>query len=155
MKNIILILGLLSCMTTFSQNSQKEDVQNVIVAFFKAFHEADTVALKNTISERLILQTTYQDKEGNDQIKTDDVSSFIEVIGSGRPVSDKWDERISSYKTQIDGNMAHVWTPYEFWLDGKFIHCGVNSFQLFHDNGTWKIVYLIDSRRKSSCISSN
>ena len=47
--------------------------------------------------------------------------------------------------------MAHVWAPYEFWYNGEFSHCGVNSFQLFKEEDTWKIIYLIDSRRKEDC----
>ena len=35
-----------------------------------------------------------------------------------------------------------------FGLMDNFSHCGVNSFQLFNDNGQWKIIYLIDTRRK-------
>lgn len=35
--------------------------------------------------------------------------------------------------------------------NGNFSHCGVNSFQLFHDNGQWKIIYLIDTRQRTGC----
>jgi len=47
--------------------------------------------------------------------------------------------------------MANVWMPYEFWFNGNFSHCGVNFFKLFNDNGTWKIIYLIDTRREKGC----
>jgi hypothetical protein len=55
------------------------------------------------------------------------------------------------YNIQIDGAMANAWTSYEFWVNGSFSHCGVNSFQLFKDEGAWKIIYLIDTRRKEGC----
>ncbi len=47
--------------------------------------------------------------------------------------------------------MANVWAPYEFYLNNDFSHCGVNSFQLFFDGIQWKIIYLIDTRRKQGC----
>ena len=105
------------------------------------------------MGDNVTFQTAFRNKEGQDILKQDDVAGFIKVIGSKRPVLEKWEERISSYNVQVDGNMANAWTTYEFWLDGKFSHCGVNSFQLFHDNGTWKIIYLIDTRRRAGCAS--
>ncbi len=47
--------------------------------------------------------------------------------------------------------MANVWAPYEFYLNNDFSHCGVNYFQLFFDGIQWKIIYLIDTRRKQGC----
>ncbi len=150
MKKIILAVILFSGFFSFSQDP-KEEVKEVIKTFFEGFHTADTLLLKQTMADHVIFQTASKNKVNKDVLKQDDVSNFIKVIGSGRPVKDNWEERIKSYHIQVDGNMANAWTEYEFWLDGTFSHCGVNSFQLFHDNGTWKIIYLIDTRRKSNC----
>jgi hypothetical protein len=57
-------------------------------------------------------------------------------------------EKLLSYTIQVDGAMAHAWTPYEFYVNGKFSHKGVNAFTLFKDKDTWKIIYIIDTRRK-------
>jgi len=152
MKRVLLLAAALlaTCFTSAQQTAETE-VEEVIKTFFEGFHKADTLLMKQTMADELIFQTASKNKEGKDILKTDDVKDFIKAIGSGRPVTDKWEERISSYTIKVDGNMANAWTEYEFWLDGTFSHCGVNSFQLFHDNGTWKIIYLIDTRRKSSC----
>jgi hypothetical protein len=53
----------------------------------------------------------------------------------------------------IDGNLASVWTDYKFYIGEKFSHCGVNSFQLFKGDDGWKIIYIIDTRRKDNCNS--
>jgi hypothetical protein len=60
-------------------------------------------------------------------------------------------EKLLSYDIKVDGNLASVWTPYEFYLNGNFSHCGANSFQLFHNNGKWEIIFLVDMRRRESC----
>lgn len=151
MKKIILIVTLLIGFITVAQNPKESEVKNVIQNFFKAFHKGDTLLLKQTMAENIVFQSASKNKEGKDVLRQDDVARFIKIIGSKRPVTEKWEERISTYTIKIDGNMANAWTEYEFWLDGKFSHCGVNSFQLFHDNGTWKIIYLIDTRRRSNC----
>ncbi|MFT2543406.1 hypothetical protein ACMWP9_36050, partial [Escherichia coli] len=61
------------------------------------------------------------------------------------------DERIVFDVVKIDADLAIVWTPYQFYRNGTFSHCGVNSFQLVRLNGRWKIQYLIDTRRKTGC----
>lgn len=134
-----------------AQTESKKEVEQVVKTFFEGFHKGDTLLMKQAMADNLIFQTAYKDKEQRDVLKQDDVSSFIKAIGSGRPVTEKWEERITSYTIKIDGNMANAWTEYEFWRDGEFSHCGVNSFQLFRDNGAWKIIYLIDTRRRSDC----
>lgn len=150
-KKIIVTAALLLTFFANAQDELENEVEGVIKTFFEGFHKGDTLLMKQTMADELILQTASKNKEGKDILKTDDVKDFIKAIGSGRPVTDKWEERISSYTIKVDENMANAWTEYEFWLDGKFSHCGVNSFQLFNDNGIWKIIYLIDTRRKSSC----
>ncbi|HEY4150385.1 MAG TPA: hypothetical protein VGM41_15710, partial [Chitinophagaceae bacterium] len=58
------------------------------------------------------------------------------------------DERIQFETIRIDGALAIVWAPYQFFYNGKLNHCGADSFQLVRSNGKWKIQYLIDTRRK-------
>ncbi len=151
MKKILCFILLFTTFQIVAQSDTEKEVEGVIKTFFEGFHKADTVLMKQTMADKLVFQTAFKDKDQKDVLKTDDVSGFIKAIGSGRPVTEKWEERITSYTVKVDGNMANAWTEYEFWRDGTFSHCGVNSFQLFHDNGTWKIIYLIDTRRRSSC----
>ena len=35
--------------------------------------------------------------------------------------------------------IATVWTPYDFWIDGKFSHCGIDAFDLVKTDEGWKI----------------
>jgi len=133
-----------------AQSEQVQEIKGVIKLFFKGLQNGDTIAIKKTVSETVILQTAYFNNEGESIMKTDDFNKFIQSVGSKKP-DDIWEERLSSYNIQIDGNMANVWTPYEFYLNYKLSHCGVNSFQLFNDGEKWKIIYLIDTRRRLGC----
>jgi len=63
----------------------------------------------------------------------------------------KIEERLHSYTIQTDGAMANAWTPYSLYVQEKLHHCGVNSFQLFHDGTDWKIIYIIDTRQLKAC----
>lgn len=62
-----------------------------------------------------------------------------------------WLEKLLYFDINIDGNLASAWTPYEFYVNGSFSHCGSNSFQLFKNNGNWEIIFLVDTRRRQGC----
>jgi len=147
---LIISFLLVQSLTVKGQLNAKDAVKNSIETFFTGFHEGDTILMKSVMMDKVLMQTAFKNKEGEDILVTDEPGKLIKAIGN-RPEDQKWDERIKSYSIQVDGNMANAWTEYEFWFNGEFSHCGVNSFQLFNDAGTWKIIYLIDTRRRSDC----
>ena len=146
---LFLILILFSC-NVLAQDVEKQAVQKTIEAFFEGFHKQDAIAIKKTVSSEVILQTIAKDSLGNDYVKTEDFSKFIKNI-IGIPETMKFKETIISYSIQIDGPMANAWTTYEFHVNDTFSHCGVNSFQMVKQKDVWKIIYLIDTRRKKGC----
>jgi len=151
MKLYIMFIGLLIAASSFSQNDfSEEKATQLIATFFEGFHKGDTLLMKAVMADQMIMQTAYSDNEGNNKIKTDSAEGLLTAIAN-RPNSQKWDERIEGYTIQIDGNLAHVWTPYQFWFNDTFSHCGANAFTLAKTNDGWKIIHLIDSRRKASC----
>ena len=133
-----------------SNSDQELKVKAAIDTFFEGFHKGDTIIMKSVLADKVVMQSTYTNKNGRNVLSESDMSGFIKAIAK-RPADQKWDERLLDYSIKVDGSMANVWTPYEFWLNGNFSHCGVNSFQLFNDNGQWKIIYLIDTRRRKAC----
>ena len=152
MQRVITYLALLIVNAVLAQSidSEKIKVKQTVDTFFEGFHKGDTVLMKSVMMDKVLLQTTFTNKEGKNNLVTDDIKKMLTTIAT-RPDDQKWDERLLDYKIQVDGTMANAWTPYEFWYNGEFSHCGVNSFQLFNDNGTWKIIYLIDTRRRKGC----
>jgi hypothetical protein len=155
MQKLILLIILFCSQFILAQSSPESQVRNTVETFFEGFHKGDTTLIKTVLADKVVLQTAFRNKEGKDMLRNDgDISNLLNAIGS-RPIDQKWDERLLDYIIKVDENMANVWTPYEFWLNGKFSHCGVNSFNLFNDNGNWKIIYLIDTRRRSGCEVEN
>ncbi|MGK0322749.1 MAG: hypothetical protein ACJARX_001374 [Psychroserpens sp.] len=134
---------------SFSQTSETDTVKSTIEQFFEGFHKQDSTLILKTIHNAIKIQSIGNTKEGKPVLNTLEFAIFLNAIVS-IPKGKSFKEEILEYKIQLDGNMAHVWTPYKFWYDGNFSHCGVNSFQLFKEDGQWKIVYLIDTRR-SDC----
>lgn len=111
---------------------------------------ADAASLRSVFADSAVMQTISVNKQGLVKVKNEDPHHFAEMIGQLK--KDSADERISFETVKIDGPLAIVWTPYRFYYNGKFSHCGVNSFQLVRFNGAWKIQYLIDTRRREGCL---
>jgi len=110
---------------------------------------SDNQLLLSCFADSAIMQTIVKDVSGGNLVKNESVNSFAAVIAS--MPKETADERISFDMIKLDGALATVWTPYKFYLNGQFSHCGVNSFQLVRLKGQWKIQYLIDTRRKQGC----
>lgn len=143
MKNWIYIFLLCS---TYSFG-QQEAVKNSILVFFEGFHAKDTTKMKTVCHEKIVLQSITESKVGEGKISHESVQEFLKAV-STIPVGILFKEEIKSYTIQIDGTMAQVWTPYTFFVNGQKSHEGVNAFTLFLEQNTWKIVHLIDTRRK-------
>ena len=143
MKRVSLVISLFF---VFLANAQKEEVQKTIETFFEGFHAKDTVKMKSVCSEKLILQSISENIKGN-KLTDEKAKEFYSSIAS-IPSDFKFNEKILSYSIQVDGTMAHAWTPYEFYINDKISHSGVNAFTLFKEQNGWKIIHVIDTRRK-------
>ena len=150
MARAILYLALLITPVLFGQTNEELEVKATVDTFFEGFHKGDTILMKSVMADKLLMQTAYRNKEGKDILVTDDAEKLVLTIAN-RSDDQKWDEHLLDYSIQVDVNMANAWISYEFWLNDTFSHCGVNSFQLFKDGDQWKIIYLIDTRRRSTC----
>lgn len=140
----------MACLTVSAQEDEKMAVQKTIENFFAGFHAQDSMLIKKTVTEGIIMQRISQKEDGTSEHNTDDFNKFLKGIVS-IPKDRKFEEKIKSCSIQIDGPMANAWTEYEFWIDGAMSHCGVNSFQLFNDGMGWKIIYIIDTGRAAGC----
>jgi hypothetical protein len=132
-----------------SAQSAEDSLKTVINTLFTGMKNADSVLFKSAFSNNAVLQTITRNKEGKMIVITEKIDEFASSVGKLK--KDSADERIQFETIKIDGPLAMVWTPYNFYFNGKFSHCGVNSFQLVRFDGIWKIQYIIDTRRKQGC----
>jgi uncharacterized protein (TIGR02246 family) len=145
---LTLFLGLVSGYPVFSQ-SDEEQVEAVIRSMFDGMRTKNADQVAAAFAVDALMQTVISKPEGN-QIGSNAVADFVKRIAT-TPTETNLDERILDYQINVDGTMASAWTPYRFYVNGNFSHCGVNSFQLVKMAEGWKIVYIIDTRRKEPC----
>ena len=74
------------------------------------------------------------------------IESFADRVG--KPGKTSIAERIHDPLIRIDNDLAVVWAPFEFTIDGKLDHCGTDLFNLVRTNGKWLIATIADTGRK-------
>ncbi len=149
MKNLLLAAVFLLTVLYVQAQTAEDSVKATVNNMFKAMKNADAGTLLDCFADSALLQTIARDKDGKTIVRTETVEEFGKQVAT--MPKDAGDERISFGSIKIDGAMASVWTPYNFYYNGKFSHCGVNNFVLVKLGNEWKIQYIIDTRRRTGC----
>lgn len=76
---------------------------------------------------------------------------FLQALGSQKGA---WRERIWNPQVLLHGALAQVWAPYDFHLDSKLSHCGVDSFSLVRDASGWRIAGISYTVQPKGCAPS-
>ena len=124
---VVLLLGVTICQNASAQNEEKA-IKAVINHFFEAMEKKDTAMLRSTCMPMPILQSYMNNRAGKLEIITEDFAEFVAFVGS--PSNDRFEEKLEFEALHTERSMTSVWTPYKFYLNGKLLHCGTNSFQL-------------------------
>ena len=72
------------------------------------------------------------------------LGDFVDHVKPGKA---RIEERIHDPQVRVDDNIAVVWAPYVFLLDGKPHHCGTDVFNLARVDGHWLISGIADNSR--------
>lgn len=142
MKNVICLTALLLSGFFSKAQTAEDSVKQVVTKLFKAALDADSASVMDCFWPEAIVQTVLPD-----QIKNEGPNAIASAYGKLK--KGQLDEQIVFKSIHTDSYLASVWTPYRLYVNGKFIHCGADSFQLIRRNGVWKISHLIDTRRKN------
>ena len=141
----------LGAMSAFGQPAaaEREAVLKVMQAFF------DTMAAKDIEGARKILQPQGRFHAMRMRDGKPDVRAFSneEYLADLKASKQAMRERMWNPEVRIHGLIATVWTPYDFWIDGKFSHCGIDAFDLIRTEEGWKIAggsYTIESKCEPS-----
>ncbi len=149
MKHAFLICLYLSILAP--AKAQESEIRAVIDRMFTSMYKADTAAMRTCFTPGANLMTYSFDSRGNPRAKGEALADFLRGVAIMGEAD--MEERLTGWQCLVDDGIASVWTPYEFYFEGKFSHCGVNSFQLMNVQGKWKITMITDTRRKTACLS--
>jgi hypothetical protein len=143
---IILIIIFQFGATILSYGQQENEIKSVIDQMFKGMVIGDSALVHKVIDKGCSLKSIIRKKDGTTVVVDEPFQEFLKSVGE--PPKNRIEERLLSYDIKLDGEMAMAWTPYEFYVDEKLSHCGVNVFMLAKRNNTWLIISITDTRRR-------
>jgi len=127
------------------QQTDSDGGQAAKAAFdlLEAISTRDSAALRRLmLPEAVTIALVERDGVITPRVRT--TEEVVSGIGGGtdRLLERGWDPRVD-----VRGGLATVWLPYDFYVNGSFSHCGVDSFQFVRTSEGWllaSIVYTIE-----------
>jgi hypothetical protein len=124
---------------------EEQAVLAPVKAMFDGMAKRDAVAIKEPL---LPGGTMVLMRDGKPTQMT--FEAFADRVG--RPGTTQIEERIHDPLVRIDSDLAMVWAPFEFLVDGKVDHCGTDLFNLVRKDGKWFIASIADTGRKDCLV---
>jgi hypothetical protein len=145
-KSIVLTAAYLGC--SWAATRPEEGTPTATVQ-----HLFDAMSLKDGSAAKALFTTeaTLVAIAPDGKITSTPVEKWTERLAASK---DTWLERIWDPQVLEQGSLAVVWAPYDFHMNGKFSHCGVDSVSLIKTEAGWRISALSFTRQTSGCPSS-
>jgi Putative lumazine-binding len=145
MKTPLYVTGALSLVLTLPAAGQPPTDSAVLAPIDAMFHgmtERDPAAIKSAALPGTILVLM---RDGKPEQMT--IDAFADHFS--KPSKAHMEERIHDPLVRTDHDLAVVWAPFEFLVDGKPDHCGTDLFNLVQTGGKWLIAGIADTGTKA------
>ena len=145
----LLLLALVASPLSAQTATEREAVLKPVNQLFDAMRKHDSAMARGAFAP---IGRLLQISDRNGEVKASALSpdDFAHAVGR-EPNSPPWNEPIYDPEVRIEGRVATVWAWYDFILGDKWMHCGVDAFQLAKLADGWKITQLVDTRQTTGC----
>lgn len=120
---------------------------DAVETFFTAMAKNDWSLAEPIMIDDAVLYG-YRIENGEVRLSRTTAAEYLESAASSdaRMLERIWDVEILEHD-----RLATIWTPYDFYLNGEFHHCGRNSFSLIRDQDGWRIASVVYSILTVAC----
>lgn len=127
-----------------ADSDEEKAVLATIQKVFDGMAAHDAAAIRAVMAEDARLTPIRGDRP----VSSVSVDQFLKGIEGNQA---KLLERIWDPKVMVSGRLAAVWAPYDFHSDGKFGHCGIDSFLMARTADGWKITSIAWTAETEGC----
>jgi hypothetical protein len=145
-RTFALVLVASALLPLAAQATPEEDaVLAPVNAIFDGMSHRDAAAIKAPAIPGATLVFLRDGKPGQLTIE-----AFAERIGKPATTTPQpaIRETIHDPVIHIDNDLAVVWAPFDFTIDGKVDHCGTDLFNLMRVEGQWRVTSITWNSRK-------
>jgi hypothetical protein len=139
---IVFLAAILAVNFASAQSAEEQAVLAPIHAMFDGMSKHDAAAIR---APTLPGGTMVLMRDGKPAQMT--FEDFAERVG--KPGKAQIEERIHDPLVKIDNDLAVVWAPFDFQVDGKVDHCGTDLFNMVRVDGKWTIASVADTGTKT------
>ncbi|MGH7506498.1 MAG: Type 1 glutamine amidotransferase-like domain-containing protein [Longimicrobiales bacterium] len=129
-------------------NEEERAVAGAVRGLFDAMRAADTTRIRAAFHPEARLFSTSQGGGSSSMLRVMTVDDFVHAIAAS---PERADERMIAPDVRIDGDIATVWTYYDFRSGDRFSHCGTDAAHLARTDGGWKILQITWTVRTDGC----
>jgi hypothetical protein len=145
-RHVVILCGMMMATSlvtnAFAQSPEEQAVLAPIHAMFDGMSKRDAAAIK---APTLPGGTMVLMRDGKPVQMT--LEAFADRVG--KPGTTQIEERIHDPLIRIDNDLAVVWAPFDFLVDGKVDHCGTDLFNLVRVDRRWVIATVADTGTKT------
>jgi hypothetical protein len=94
---------------------------------------------------------SVSEADGAATVRSRSNQEFVDGLARG---TQKLLERMWEPDVRVHGPIATLWANYDFHIDGKFSHCGIDAFELVKTPDGWKISGGVYTTERTGCAPS-
>jgi len=130
--------------------SPRAEVVAALDRFMASVNTSDADAFNAAVAPRAMIQIQQFKADGSNELRVIPASDFAARLRA-RAGKSIVDERLVDPQILVTRDFAHVWAPYSVDIDGKRLHCGVNSFSFIKTAGKWLVTNLAWTADPQGC----
>ena len=130
------------------RSDEEKAILALVDAFMDGLHRRDPEVWKTIMLAGTNGITPLVDDHGKEFVRLRTMEERLDGLIEPGPT---YDERYWDPTVLIRERIAVVWTPYDFWIDGEFSHCGVEVFDFVRVDGEWKLTNMMWTVEREDC----
>lgn len=126
----------------YAAGAERAEIVGTLQLLFDALETGDVELLRRVLDPTVVMHFA-EVRAGETSFGRSTVDALAERIGSAEaPLIERmWDPVVL-----VNGPLATIWTPYDFYAGDTFSHCGVDTANLMQTDDGWRIVGLAWTR---------
>lgn len=120
-------------------------ILSVVQSLFDALAERVGETLRALLHHDVVMRSVEVGSDGERSIATSTVDDLVARVEGSEEILT---ERMFDAEVRISGDLAMVWTPYDFYVGETLSHCGADVFVLVRKDEAWRVTGLSWTRQQ-------
>ena len=120
-------------------------ILSVVQSLFDALAERDGETLRALLHHDVVMRSVEVGSDAERSIATSTVDDLVARVEGSEEVLT---ERMFDAEVRVSGDLAMVWTPYDFYVGETLSHCGADIFVLVRSDDAWRVTGLSWTRQQ-------